>query len=179
VTHITGPPPGHTGGFGEPTCIVCHLGDEVNSFGGQVTVQGLPETYVPKERYLLTVVLEMEETAVAGFQLSARYTGGAQRGEQAGVFAPIDARVTVTDSLGGPSYVHHTDVGTDPAGPGIASWLFEWTAPDGIAPITINVASNSGNGDNSPLLDLIFTSEVVVPPARAPRRHGGADCLGE
>ena len=40
------PPPGHTAGFGEPSCISCHLGNDVNAFGGSVTIEGLPDRFV-------------------------------------------------------------------------------------------------------------------------------------
>ena len=52
------PPPGHTGGFGEPTCVICHQGSDLNAFGGGVTIEGLPSEYVQGARYLLTVLLE-------------------------------------------------------------------------------------------------------------------------
>ena len=78
--HATGPPVGHTGGFGEPTCLECHRGSDLNAFGGRVTVQGLPEVYGRGRRYQITVALEAEETATAGFQISARYAGGAEGG---------------------------------------------------------------------------------------------------
>jgi hypothetical protein len=32
--------------------------------------------------------------------------------------------------------------------------------------VTFSVAANSGNADNSPLSDLIYATEVIVPPAR-------------
>jgi len=79
-----GPPPGHTGGFGEPTCVTCHQGSDLNAFGGRVTIEGLPNEYVQGERYLLTVLLEAEETDLAGFQLAARYGTGNEQGRAAG-----------------------------------------------------------------------------------------------
>jgi putative ABC transport system ATP-binding protein len=65
---------GHTGGFGEPTCVICHIGDVENAYGGSVAILGLPEAYEPGAVYALSVVLRAEETTVAGFQLSARFS---------------------------------------------------------------------------------------------------------
>ncbi|NIT96817.1 MAG: hypothetical protein GWM91_15935, partial [Actinobacteria bacterium] len=30
------PPAGFTGGFGEPTCVTCHLDNPLNAYGGRV-----------------------------------------------------------------------------------------------------------------------------------------------
>ena len=47
-----GPPPGHTGGFYEPTCIACHEGNDINAFGGRVSIEGLPSEYERGGHYL-------------------------------------------------------------------------------------------------------------------------------
>lgn len=161
--HATGPPPGHTGGFGEPTCAICHEGDEVNAFGGAVAIHGLPDAYRPGEPYVLTVVLEAPETGVAGFQLAVRYADGDQQGRPAGVLAGLDARVAVTRSAAGQPYVHHTVLGSAVAASDGSSWLVEWTAPPEGGAVVFHVAANSGNGDNSPLMDLVYTSQATVP----------------
>ena len=164
--HTEGPPPGHTGGFGEPTCILCHVGNDPNAFGGKVSIQGLPEEYERAGRYVLTVVLEAEETGLAGFQLAARYGGGREWGTEAGVLVPLDARVTVTRGVNGVPYAHHTLDGSETSVPDLATWSLEWIAPSTGGPVSIHVAANSGNGDNSPLSDLIYTADVSVPPVR-------------
>ena len=39
------PPPGHTGGFGEPTCVICHQGSDLKAFGAvSYTPLTLPRT---------------------------------------------------------------------------------------------------------------------------------------
>lgn len=178
--HLNGPPPGHTGGFGEPDCTACHTGDEVNAYGGRVEILGLPEAWTPGRRYPLTVVVTMEETAAAGFQLSSRFEDGTQAGE----FLPADPRVAVTSGEGDPDlrYAHHTEAGALDAGADGSRWLVEWVAPaegggadrggdpagvvsGGVVPgdVVFNVAGNSANGDNSPLLDLVYLAEVRVP----------------
>ena len=177
--HLTGPPPGHTGGFGEPTCQVCHEGDALNAFGGRVRVEGLPPAWEPGRAYTLNVVLEMEETSVAGFQLAARWAGGPLEGRPAGALEALSSRVAVTLGERGQPYAHQTEEGTEVPDPSGSSWTVAWRAPEGPAAaggngpgapgsgeVVFHVAANSGNGDNSPLLDLVYTAEAVVPAAR-------------
>lgn len=160
-----GPPPGFTGGFGEPTCVACHIGNDVNAFGGRVTVVGLPATYEPGRDYVLTVRLEAEGTEVAGFMASSRYAEGSSRGMNAGALVPTDPHVVVTDSAG-VSYVHQSTTGSRPSSSEGTSWSFVWAAPRVGAPVALHVAANSGNADKSPLSDLVYTAEHLVHPAR-------------
>lgn len=159
-----GPPLGFTGGFGEPSCVACHLGAAVNAFGGRVVLRGLPEAFTPGTAYTLTVVLEAEETSVAGFELASRFGAGAGHGESAGTLATVDARVAIADSAG-ITYARQTREGSLTSSSEGSSWSLTWTAPTGDAPVTFNVAANSGNADNSPLSDLVYTTELTVPPA--------------
>jgi hypothetical protein len=161
---IEGPPLGYTGGFGEPTCAQCHIGNDVNAFGGRVAIRGLPAAWVPGTEYALTVVLEAEETSVAGFELASRFADGADRARSAGRLSSLDARVAVADSAG-IVYARQTGAGSAAGGDG-SSWTLTWVAPDGGGPVTFNVAANSGNADNSPLSDLVYVAEVTVPPTR-------------
>ena len=165
VPTVEGPPPGFTGGFGEQSCVVCPQGSDINAFGGRVVVEGLPTVYAPGRESLLTVLLEAEETQAAGFQITSRYTGGVGWGRNAGRLSPADARVSVTDSAG-VSYVHQSREGSRTLSSDGSSWSVIWVAPTEGGPVTINVAANSGNADNSPLSDLVYTAEVIVPPQR-------------
>lgn len=160
-----GPPPGFSGGFGEPSCVTCHLGNDVNAFGGQVRLAGLPAAYEPGTEYVLTVVLEAEETAVAGFQVTARFADAARMGRNAGRLGPLDERVSVADSAG-VSYAHQTLVGSTTSNASGSSWALKWTAPQDGGPVTLNVTANSGNADKSPLGDLVYADEVTLPSAR-------------
>jgi hypothetical protein len=157
-----GPPAGYSGGFGEPTCSACHIGSEENAFGGRVALLGLPERYDPQTEYLLTVLLEADETANAGFQLTARFTDGPNRGRNAGTLAPVDQRATLSDSAD-VSYLHQSRVGAITPSSSGSSWAVAWIAPASGESVTINVAANSGNADNSPLGDLVYTHEATVP----------------
>ena len=99
----------------------------------------------------------------AGFQAAVRFNEGERTGAPAGRVAPIDGR-TIVRREAGVDYINHTVEGSG-LGPGdTASWSFEWVAPGEPSPVVFHVTGNSANGDNSPLGDLIYTAEVVVPP---------------
>lgn len=155
------PPPGFTGGFGESSCISCHIGSDVNAFGGSVQLRGVPARYVGGEVYALTVVLQAEETSIAGFQISARHAAGVKEGRNAGRLSPLDERVARSDSAS-ISYLHHSREGAETSDPNGATWSFAWAAPSGGGDVVFHLAANSGNADNSPLGDLVYTHEVTV-----------------
>ncbi|MDX1647596.1 MAG: choice-of-anchor V domain-containing protein [Longimicrobiales bacterium] len=157
-----GPPAGFTGGFGEASCLFCHTGNDANAFGGEVRIEGLPHAYEPGKEYLLTVVLRADETSTAGFQMSARFAEGPNRGADAGVLAPMDARTARTDSAG-VAYLHQSPEGSRAPDPSGSSWTVAWSAPGSSRPVALHVAANSGNGDESPLGDLVYTTERIVP----------------
>jgi hypothetical protein len=162
-----GPPPAHTGGFGEPTCRQCHADAGLNEPGGRLAIAGIPSSYVAGRTYELAVSLERDGMLRAGFQLAARFAAGDRAGTQAGVLSPVDARTTiVADSVSHVSYIEHTLAGTAlGAGPGAARWTFRWTAPTaGRGAVVLHVAANAANDDDSPLGDFIYTSAVQVPP---------------
>jgi len=157
--HVTGPPPGHTGGFGEPTCQTCHTGLPLNDPGSTLEVDGLAATYRPGHTYRVTVRVDGDVyTRRAGFQAAFRWADGSDRGATAGSIGSRgpDTRVT-TDSTGRVEYIGHTGGGIDAPG-GSREWTFEWTAPEAAGPIAFHVAANAANGDDSPLEDLVYTS---------------------
>ncbi len=157
--HADGPPLGHTGAFGEPSCVACHFGMEVNPPGGRVRIEGAPEKYDAERTYVLTVVLESEQMGAAGFQLSVRSADGAMGGE----LRPTSSRVAVRDSAG-LAYAQHTRAGSRVENPDIARWQVTWTPVRGAhGPVTLAVAANSANGDDSPFSDYVYTAQVSVP----------------
>lgn len=164
--NIKAPPVGHTGGFGEPTCLACHSEFDLNPPGGVLGVDGLPNSYDPGARYRITVVFVSEGMTRAGFQAAFRFAEGTTQGEQAGRVEPIDRRVTVSVSdTPAVEYVHHTESGTELADPELASWSFVWTAPNARGTIVLHVAANSANGDDSPLGDFVYTAVARIRPA--------------
>ena len=163
----TGPPPGHTGGFGEPTCRACHSDAGLNEPGGELTITGAPAGYEPGRTYQLEVVLRRAGMLRAGFQLAARFAEGDATGTPAGVLTPSDARsVVIWDTVSHVSYIEHTLAGTALQGDA-GRWLVRWTAPaTARGVVALNAAGNAANDDDSPLGDFIYTSALRVAPAR-------------
>ena len=161
--HADGPPLARTGGFGELTCIECHLDLALNAPGGALLLDGIPASFTPRATYVVTVIVEGEGMGRAGFQAAARFQKGERSGMPAGHLAPLDGR-TVVRSEGGVDYINHTVEGSELGPGGVASWSFEWVAPEDPSPVVFHVSGNSANGDNSPLGDLIYTTEMTVPP---------------
>lgn len=155
--HLDDPPAGHTGGFGEDDCTVCHLDAGPNLPGGSLEVVGLPAEYRASARYELEVILRAEGTVRAGFQLAARHPDGSQAGD----LQPLDGRVQVLapDTLRA-RYAAQTRAGSEPLSSEEARWTVVWTAPGGGGPVRFHAAANSANGDESPLGDLVYTVEA-------------------
>jgi len=159
--HAEAPPTARTGGFGEQTCVECHLEYQLNPPGGRLLLEGAPAEYEAGRTYPLTVVLQSEEMDRAGFEAAARFESGAAAGAQAGVLASVDARVAVTpDSVSRMPYAHHTRAGTHVSDPALATWSLTWTAPASGGDVVFHLAANSANGDDSPLGDLVYTTVV-------------------
>jgi len=162
--HVEGPPPGHTGGFGEPTCATCHFGAPLNEPGSTLEVVGLDAGYRPGQRHPVTIRFESFDMLSGGFQASFRFEDGDRRGTGAGEIRPLDDRVTVAQGERGTEYVQHTRAGATPTD-GVAEWTFEWRAPETAAPVVLHLAANSGGGDDSPLDDLVYTLSITIPPS--------------
>jgi hypothetical protein len=164
-----GPYPNVTGGFGEQSCHLCHLDNEVNDREGEVTLSGVPQTYVPGERYPITVALRREGLRRGGFEIAARFASGRNKGRQAGSWTPQDARVqlipgAVDKAL---TFVQHNLMGSRVSETGANSWTVEWTAPPTAAgPVQFNVAANASNNDDSPLGDYIYLKMMRSAPRR-------------
>ena len=160
IAYLDGPPAGHTGGFGEPTCGVCHFGNPVNSDQGALRIVG-KDNLTPGGTTLLTIELSSDGLSVAGFQMSVRN----QDGYNVGLLRSPDVNTHVVTDSAGVQYVQHTRFGTENSvvRDGVARWVVELelppTTPDSLV---LNVAANASNGDNSALGDYIFVHEFVV-----------------
>jgi hypothetical protein len=163
-----GPPPAHTGGFGEPTCRECHADADLNAYGGTLLLGGVPPTYEPGRSYDLAVTLRRAGMLRAGFQLAARFAEGERAGTQAGSLEPADQRAKVLrDSTSGVLYLEHTFAGTTIAGDS-ARWRLRWTAPgDARGAVVFHLAANAANDDDSPFGDFIY-ARVLQVQARRP-----------
>jgi hypothetical protein len=161
-----GPPPGHTGGFGEPTCRACHSEAPLNEPGGELLVAGVPAAYEPGRTYDLEVLLRRAGMLRAGFQLAARFQGEGMfpGGAQAGVLTPVDDRTAVVwDSSTHVAYIEHTLKGGTLSVGDSGRWRFRWTAPvSGGGVIVVHVAANAANDDDSPLGDLIYAAWLRI-----------------
>jgi hypothetical protein len=164
-----GPYPNVTGGFGEQSCHLCHLDNPVNDREGEVTISGVPPSYVPGERYRITVGLRRDGLRRGGFEIAARFASGRNKGRQAGTWAPQDQRVqlipgAVDKAL---TFVQHNLMGSRVSETGTNVWTVEWTAPSAPGgPVQFNVAANASNNDDSPLGDYIYLRVTRSVPRR-------------
>lgn len=164
-----GPYPNVTGGFGERSCHLCHLDNQVNAPGGAVALDGVPATFVPGQTYPITVTISREGMRRGGFEIAARFATGRQRGKQAGTWRLLDARAqlipgAVDKTL---TFVQHNLTGSRAATAGANTWTIEWIAPaTASAPVQFNVAANASNNDDSPLGDYIYLKAVRSLPVR-------------
>ena len=153
------PPVAHTGGFGEPTCQKCHFDLPLNDSGGSLVLGGVPEVYVAGARYLLTVQLTRSAMRRGGFQVAARFTDGAQAGQQAGTLQPVDDRTEVVlDDSSAVAYAHHTETGTLLTSPDTARWTVAWTAPQVAGRIVFHLTANAANDDASEFGDYVYAA---------------------
>ena len=155
-----GPPPGHTGGFGEPTCRVCHQPGEPRR--GSVTIEGLPASFIAGQTYVFEVVSRAPGLTRAGFQLAARFASGAP----AGVLGTEEpTRVGFShDSTRQLRYAQHTAAGTAAHG-NEQRWRMTWQAPRQRMPVVFHAASVIASDDNSPLDDDVVTTADTVAAA--------------
>jgi len=169
VAFKEGPYPNVTGGFGEQSCHLCHLDNPINAPGGSLELGGVPLEYAPGQSYAITVKVSREDVRRAGFEISARFASGRQKGRQAGTWRVHDGRAqlipgAVDKSL---TFVQHNLAGSRTATPGSNGWMIEWTAPaPTAAPVQFNVAANASNNDDSPLGDYIYLTSAWSRPVK-------------
>jgi hypothetical protein len=167
-----GPYPNVTGGFGEQSCHLCHLDNDVNAPGGRLDVAGVPPTYVAGETYQIAVMLSRSGMRRGGFEIAARFTNGKQKGKQAGTWRVTNDRMQLIPGAADPSltFVQHNLAGSRVVSTGTNSWTLDWTAPSpAAAPVLFNVAANASNNDDSPLGDYIYVKAIRSVPVTAPR----------
>lgn len=154
-----GPPAGHTGGFGEPTCHRCHFDQPLDDPAGRLQVEGFPEAFEPGRRYELRVALTGPGTAAAGFQLAVRFATGEGAGRQAGRLSAGEGAEVIV----GPTevqYAQHARGSTPAPAGGSVRWTVEWEAPAGSGgEVVLHVAANAANGDDSELGDFVYLGE--------------------
>ena len=145
--------PGHTGGFGEPTCRACHSDYPLNEGAAVVVLDSLPATYEPGRTYSLRLRVQHPELQRGGFQISARFEDGVQ----AGVIQAPDTTLLRLQPLRGVSYLSQTAVSSRQVQGDSIAWRFEWVAPAAARRVVFNVAVNVANDDASEFGDRIYT----------------------
>lgn len=154
----TGPLPGHTGGFQEQTCVVCHLDFGLNQGrlqGGLFHIEGVPREYEGGKRYPITVVIGQPNQVRFGFQLATRFQ---DTGLKAGRLIPVDD-FTQTFSMDGITYISHTEEGTRAGSlDGPVEFHFEWEAPAEPGNVLFNAAGNAADHSEDPFGDYIYTA---------------------
>ena len=161
--YADGAPPGFSGGFKEDSCHACHFHEELNAAPGRITIEGVPATFAPGERYVLTITLRRAGMKLAGFQMTARFK---DNGAQAGTLSrgPDDVDRVGVETQEGIQYAGQKKAGT-PVAADAGKWTIVWTAPKTGGPVIFNVSANAANGNGSADGDFIYTSTAQsVPP---------------
>lgn len=163
IAYRDGPPPDMTGGFGEMTCQSCHSDQPLNDPDGVLEIEGVSGQFTPGRTYRITIRLRRENLRRGGFEMSARFASGPDRGKQAGGFLPLGAAVKVIHSETDPrlEFIEQTSEGALAALRGVIEWTFEWAAPmEGSTPVEFDIAGNASNNDSSALGDYIYQKSI-------------------
>lgn len=156
--HIAG---AYTGGFGEESCRSCHFDYDLNQAGGELSVNGIPDSFKSGQEYTIQIIVEREDLNRAGFQMTSRF----EDSTQAGSFQLPDNLTTTPNIDNKITYVQH-GVGKVDAEGGEKNWQVTWTAPEQTGKSVIfNIAGNAANGDASEFGDWIYVKEIRTEPS--------------
>lgn len=164
---MDGPPVRSTGGFGEPSCIDCHWGAEVDDPAGSFFLEGVPERFRPGQTYDLALVLTRPGMVVGGFQLSARFEGDGGQAGDLRIPTEAESRMAVVEERD-VLYAQQRSAGMTLTSPDTVRWPLRWTAPDGPGPVVFHASGNVGDGDDSQIGDYVYLLESSTqgPPSR-------------
>lgn len=168
VLHRTGPPPAHTGGFGEPTCHACHWDNEPGGGGGRIDIRGFPEIWAAGATYPIDVVLHQRALGRGGFQLTVRHADGPREGRDAGTVLVREGVASLISSEAGVTYAQHIEAGTVPLWTDSTLWRVAWIAPREGDVIVLNIAVNAANDDDSPFGDFVHSATASSRRLLAP-----------
>ncbi|MDE0622845.1 MAG: hypothetical protein OXH83_14370 [Bryobacterales bacterium] len=176
---VGGPARTSGGAFpGERDCTACHVGSEVNSgpgtlsltVGGVATSAESPPTYTPGETIALIVSFEDTTKFRVGFQLTARSGDGCgQPGSLAAASSADGSGIKTESGSCGPAgtqvqWVTHQT----PRNGSSATFAIDWTAPaEDVGPVTIALAVNGADGARNARDDNIYTLQAVLQPSAA------------
>ena len=163
--YSSGPPPRHTGGFGEKTCLACHSDHSLNEgrlLGGTFAITGTPRQYQPGAHYSITVAIGQPYQSRWGFQLTSRF---AVNGRQAGELIPQDSMTQVREEAGVQYIEHNRSGGRASAQDGPAEVVFTWATPvSPQGPVIFNAAGNAANSDADTTGDFVYTAGAYSQP---------------
>jgi hypothetical protein len=177
LSNSSNPPVGNTGSAGT-TCASCHSG---GSYGGNMTITGVPATIQPNAVYAITVTLNKTTgtSGRAGFQLNVINAAGTRMGTLA-----AGTGVGVITS-GVHQYARQNAVTAFVnTGVGSKSWTFNWTAPATTTNnnITFYAAGNIADGTGGTGADQIVTSTAsgtfAAPLTLTESSHTNVSCFG-
>ena len=176
--YATGPDARNTGAPGETTCaqLGCHAGAGNPIVGGGVEID-FPEGlfYTPGVKQTWTVLVNGAQSAVYGFQVSARLASSEASGV-AGRFTPGSNTFVLCQN----NRERDREGGTCPAATPIEfiqhilagnsnRFTFEWTPPaSDVGPVRVYAAGNAGNGNGqADSGDRIFLNNFTLAPKAA------------
>ena len=171
--HKLGPDPRHTGAPGDTTCAIsqCHVGTPLNGGGGNVVLTTSAGTsYTPGQQQTITITINDSKAKVYGFQLSARLDSSPVLG-QAGDFTAGTQQIVLCDLgdlkvNGKPCPANESVEFIEHSFPFTKNTItVTWTAPaTNVGTVTLYVAANAANGDNTELGDHIYTTQLTLCP---------------
>ncbi|RMD53781.1 MAG: hypothetical protein D6828_04960, partial [Nitrospirae bacterium] len=127
-------------------CYRCHKGGSAPAF---IEVKGLPKFYVPKKRYMVTVIVESNIKSfgdnMGGFSVKAE-----------------DGKLIVSDEhntqISGPFLTHTIE------GAKLRKWTFIWQAPEEKKKTRIYIYVVAANGDFTPTGDSMGSVILTLSP---------------
>ncbi len=171
----SGPPSGVNGGMaaGGANCSACHMSS--TGFGGSVQILGVPQWYQTNAIYDLTVRIQDDDQAGAGFQISAEDMDG----NHVGTLIVTDEDNTQMNSILN-EYLNHTGNGVNNS---VTSWSglgnaaeynLRWQAPPNVVgPVTFWAAGNAINDNIVSSGDHVYlTNETAGIPVPAVSEWG-------
>jgi hypothetical protein len=160
-----GPTPSNTNAPGEGNCTACHDSYAVNSGIGNVTITGLPKTYLPNQVVPLTVTVNEVGAVIYGFQLTSIDGVGRPAGTLLNDTSQSD-QMQVVYGIVGPNvreYIEHTIQGVTPTVLSTKSWSFNWKAPaNRVGRIGLYSAGNAADSSGAPSGDYIYTTSASI-----------------
>ncbi len=160
---VSGPPASHTDAPGEDNCTECHTTFALNSGNGNVTITGLPDTYMPNQPVAVTVTVNHPNGFLYGFQVTALDSMNHPAGALAATDSVNTQAITGDVNSETRSYIEQTQQGAFPVEFDRRSFTFNWTAPSSdVGPVTFYAAGNGANGDGDSTGDYIYTTQVTT-----------------